>query len=271
MDWIIPFYTRRSEQHGPTGVLPHHRARASTIARLCGPAPRRVLELGAGAGGTAAATADLGYEVVAVELTPLRAAYAREIAHQPGRERFAVIEGDFYTVALEGQFDVVTYWDGFGIGADADQRRLLHRIAAEWLAPGGCALLEVFPPWAWAHAAGREERDEEHRQISRLAFDWSGSRFVEYLWNEGQPEAPLRQSIRCYAPVDLALLLEGTGLQLDRVEVSGEELLCVDDGGEIAVGGEDSGPTAASEHLATAWSYLVRLVTSSRATAVQQG
>ncbi|MFN5457566.1 MAG: hypothetical protein ACK5BX_41150, partial [Bradyrhizobium sp.] len=34
-----------------------------------------------------------------------------------------------YTIELAGRFDVVCYWDGFGIGSDADHRRLLRRIA----------------------------------------------------------------------------------------------------------------------------------------------
>jgi hypothetical protein len=38
------------------------------------------------------------------------------------------IEGDFYETEPPGKFDVVAYFDGFGIGTDEDQRRLLRRI-----------------------------------------------------------------------------------------------------------------------------------------------
>ena len=48
-----------------------------------------------------------------------------------------MVRADFYTVALDGRFDVVCCWEVFGLGDDADQRRLLRRIEAEWLAPGG--------------------------------------------------------------------------------------------------------------------------------------
>src|SRR5437016_2777968 len=80
MDWARNFYSTRSEWFGPTGIFPEHRARALDIARLCGRGSKRVLELGAGAGGTAAAMADLGYTVVAIEFSPVRAAFARDLA-----------------------------------------------------------------------------------------------------------------------------------------------------------------------------------------------
>jgi len=55
MEWVKPFYSRWSVLLGPFGILVHHRARAASIRRLCGGGPKRILELGAGAGGAAAA------------------------------------------------------------------------------------------------------------------------------------------------------------------------------------------------------------------------
>jgi protein-L-isoaspartate O-methyltransferase len=127
MDWAKRFYTRRSKWFGPTGIFPEHRARALEIERLCGRGRKRILELGAGTGGTAAAMADLGHEVVAIELSPVRAVFARELAAQ-GRTSLTLLEADFYTVDVPSQFDVVCYWDGFGVGSDADQQRLLRRV-----------------------------------------------------------------------------------------------------------------------------------------------
>jgi protein-L-isoaspartate O-methyltransferase len=83
MDWVKEFYTRKSEWFSPTGVLEHHHARAANSERLCGPGVKRTLELGAGAGGTATAMADLGHTVVAVEQSPLRSAYAKDLAKTP--------------------------------------------------------------------------------------------------------------------------------------------------------------------------------------------
>lgn len=42
------------------------------------------------------------------------------------------------------------------------------------------------------------------------------------------PENALAQSIRCYTPVDLNLLLEGTGLYLDHIEIEGQAVEIAD-------------------------------------------
>jgi hypothetical protein len=95
MDWIEPFYTKRSEWMGPTGIFASHRARAASIERYSGAGKKRSLELGAGAGGTAAAMADLGHSVIAVELSPLRASFARELAEERDEERGLMRGYDF--------------------------------------------------------------------------------------------------------------------------------------------------------------------------------
>ena len=47
------------------------------------------------------------------------------------------------------------------------------------------------------------------------------------------PENTLAQTVRCYTPADLALLLEGTGLGLKYIEIQGE---AIDFGGEYENG-----------------------------------
>ena len=54
-------------------------------------------------------------------------ASARRVAGEVTHGEMSVVQGDFYEVELDGTFDVVCYFDGFGIGSDADQRRLLRR------------------------------------------------------------------------------------------------------------------------------------------------
>ena len=139
--WVRDFYTQAGIWWGPgvqdeedSGV---HVKRAETVERSCGTGPKRILELGAGSGRTAAAMADLGHTVVAVELNSTDIRYAQELLQIPRKGALIVLEGDYYDVALDGCFDVVCWWQGFGLGSDADQRRMLRRIAYEWLAPGG--------------------------------------------------------------------------------------------------------------------------------------
>jgi len=247
MDWVEAFYTRKSEWHGPSGILPHHEERATTINRLCGAEPKRLLELGAGAGGSAAATADLGHAVVAIELSPLRAAYAQDLANESRAGALTIIHGDFYTTEFDHTFDVVTYWNGFGVGSDTDQRRLLKRIRS-WLTPAGVALVDVFSPWRWAREAGQTSRDEETGTVQQVDFDPVASHFLDRWWKEGDETHAITQSIRCYPPADLLLLLEDTGLALDLVEVDGTAI-------DIT-----RGEQTIQHPLWEAWSYLTKLV-----------
>jgi SAM-dependent methyltransferase len=166
MDWIEPFYTKRSAWMGPTGIFASHRVRAASIERYSGAGKKRILELGAGAGGTAAAMADLGHSVIAVELSPLRASFARELAQELRQGQLTIIEGDYYALDFPEPFDLISHWDSFGMGTDLDNRRLLQRMAEDWLAPEGCVLMDVFSPWWWIRQAGTEERDEKRGLLS---------------------------------------------------------------------------------------------------------
>lgn len=260
MEWVEHYYSKKAEWFGPTGIFPEHRERATTVQRLCGP-KKRVLELGAGAGGAAAAMADLGYQVVAVEVSPIRASHAQALAR--GRDGMHVVQADFYTVNLANRFDVVCYWDGFGIGSDADQRRLLRRAAREWLEDDGVMLMDVFTPWAWVRKAGREHRldhiwrlkggrvrtvDLEVPLKVRYGFDPVNCRFNDEHWPLRNRSQVIKQSIRCYTPSDFLLLLEGTGLRTDAFQVSGKKF-------EV-----EKFEYGMSEPLASAESYLVKLV-----------
>ena len=249
-EWVEPFYTQKSAWFGPSGILEHHRGRASTISRLCGPPPLRVLELGGGAGGSAAAAADLGYDVTAVELSPLRAEYARSLAIQARAGKITVVEGDFFTVDLDRDFDLVVYWDGFGVGDDEDQQALLRRVSDAWLAPHGSALIDVYNPWPWARAAGDETADAELDLVQRLDFDWQGCRFVDSWWPTHDPAQAITQSIRCYTLADFELLVAGTELEIATVEVDGAPL--------------DPHREVGAAELANAGSYLVKLVPRAR-------
>ena len=204
--------------------------------------------------------ADAGHSVVALEFSPTRAPHIRGLAAQPRPGSLTALEADFYSVSLAAEFDVVCYWDGFGVGADADQCRLLRRIASEWLKPGGCALIDVFNPFRWVRESGKEwildrnHSSHRYRQRRRFQFDVVRGCFVDE-WCPIDDETgicdetrAITQRIRCYNPADLQMLLERTGLSLSHVEV---------DGTPVAFG---SGEQDVHEPLRAAWSYLARLV-----------
>ena len=255
-DWIKDFYTQAgiwwgAEPHDDPG---DHRTRAAAVERLRGPGRWRVLDLGAGSGFTAAAMADAGHEVVGVELNPTDIAYAQQLLTIPRPGSLSMVEGDYYTVELDGHFDVVTWWEGFGLGSDADQRRVLRRIAHEWLAPGGCALIDVYNPTRPARHAGEavqldalEGVPGSVAMIERCHFDPVYNRWIDEWQPVADPGKALAQTVRCYTPMDLLLLLEGTGLALQRIEVDGQEV------------DFSSNRIALSEKLLEAWACLAQL------------
>jgi SAM-dependent methyltransferase len=223
MDWVRDFYEKQygwagwRERWGrfdPAERDPH----VDAVRRLAGEGPKRILELGAGTGTTAAALAEAGHDVVAIELLEPLASHIGELARGITSGSLRSVAGDFYRLEPGEGFDVVAYFDGFGIGSDDDQRRLLRRITG-WLEPSGCALIDVLTPWHWAKVAGDEEEFPEGTGIRyREDFDAGSSRMVEHMWRSGHEDEVVTQSLRCYSPADLRLLLERTGLILSVFE-----------------------------------------------------
>lgn len=222
MDWVKTFYSKQNEWFGvylgPIETA-HHR-RASLIEDLGElTSPAKILELGGGGGQTAAALANLGHEVSMIELLEESVERAEDLAQQMWKGSIHPILGDFYEYDFEPEFNLICYFDSFGIGEDADQRRLLRRIAS-WLKPGGCAIIEIGATWHWAGPANGFEMDLGGG-MRAYSFDALNCRLIDRWWLPENPEEVYHQSLRCYTPADLKLLLEGTGLKLQRIEPGG--------------------------------------------------
>lgn len=229
-DWVKDFYTQSDIWWGADAGEEYYAARLLAIERLGGPGPKHILELGAGSGAVAAALAKDGHSVTAVELTTAIQA-AQELSQDGWKGSLQALEADFYTVELGGPFEVICYWDGFGVGTDGDQRRLLRRIAGEWLAPRGTALIDVFHPARFARHADSEEILPPLKGVPgsvemrhRCRFDPLHCRWIDEWEPTAEPEKTLAQSVRCYTPADLRLLLDGTGLALRSIEIDGQAL-----------------------------------------------
>lgn len=220
MEWIESFYTKQDEWSGcytgPLSAQDHERAQivTTTLTDRRG----RVLELGAGGGQSALATAKQGHEVTAIELVTRNAAHARTLISHADPGTLRIIEDNFSTLALPETFDIICYWDGFGVGSDDQQRELLRRIA-HWLTPTGVALLDINTPWYWSKAAGR--RMSTSTYVRQYDFDADSCRLLDHWWPVGRPTEQVTQSLRCYSPQDIRLLAEETGLVLKRVEPGG--------------------------------------------------
>jgi SAM-dependent methyltransferase len=190
----LDFYDRTAWWLGTTEINERDRQRASFVDAL-GVCPLRVLELGAGFGGTAAATADLGHHVVALELSSTRIAFARRHAWTKRRGVLEVLQVDFNRVVLNQSFDVVAYWSGFGVGDDLAQLILLRRIH-QWLKVGGLAVIDIFDPIWWARANGTYEL--KNGICQQLGYDQLSRRLSVTRWPEGRASAAVTEAVRCY-------------------------------------------------------------------------
>lgn len=220
MDWVETFYRAQNEWFGVYlgEVEESHRERAALVDRITDTRTKKILELGAGGGQTAIALAELGHDVSMVELLEESVLHAQKLSHQMKVE-LQIQQGDFYEIDYKSNFDLICYFDSFGIGTDEDQRRLLKRIGT-WLKPKGCVIIEAGATWYWGGVANGRKMDLGacFRQYS---FDAQKSRLIDSWWRKDTPEIVVHQSLRCYTPVDFQLLLEGTGLKMVRLEAGG--------------------------------------------------
>ncbi|GAA5511763.1 hypothetical protein Dcar01_00476 [Deinococcus carri] len=212
MHWSHSFYERQDALTGcyRTPIHPFHTALAARVTAHRGQ-PGTLLDLGAGGGQFAVAAALAGHRVTALDLRQGAGEHTLELAAQHSTP-VHTLTGDFYVADPGGPFDAVCCWDGFGIGEDDEQRHLISRVAG-WLAVDGTAYVDVFTPWYWAHHAGFTRRTERYSQT--YGFNADGCRMLDTYAPRG--EAALTQSLRCYSPADLRLLLAGTGLMLAEV------------------------------------------------------
>lgn len=91
--------------------------------------------------------------------------------------------------------------------------------AALRLDSDGCAFIDIYAPWYWSKNAGQEMVLGKARR--KYDFDFRENRMLD-TWYEGEgSNKSVTQSLRCYSPEDLLLLLEGTGLQLIDLKAGG--------------------------------------------------
>lgn len=216
MDWVEEFYSLTGTWWGDAeaDVRAVDRARAQLIHDVA-PASSTVLELGCGYGATALAVATTGRHVVGIDLSDR---INRAVARTTPNATF--VHADFFVYRTTERFDVVCYWDGFGVGRDADQQRLLKRIADEWLASDGIVIIEVFHPEGWSSDDGLEEVKAASpadgyafRLGHRRDFDPTTSRAIDTWWEIGSKRRA-SQSLRCYQPEEFASLAAEAGLEV---------------------------------------------------------
>lgn len=220
MDWVKEFYAAQNNWFGVylVDIEEHHRERATLIHSMTSDVPKQILELGAGGGQTAIALAELGHEVSMIELLKDSVEHAESLAVERGVD-IEILQGDFYEVNIGKTVDVVCYFDSFGIGTDDDQIQLLKRIKS-WLKPNGCAIIEIGATWYWGGIAKGKIMDLG-ACFRQYDFDAKESRLIDSWWRKKDPTTVVRQSLRCYTPMDFKLLLKETGLKMVHLESGG--------------------------------------------------
>ncbi|WP_419893362.1 SAM-dependent methyltransferase [Oceanobacillus kimchii] len=223
MEWVRGFYEKQYSlwEVSDTEELESQQKLLNKLKKYTPSSCKKILELGGGRGYFAVAAAKLGYEVTVIELAENAVHYIYQLAKQEGvLSKITIIHENFYKTELTEHFDVVCYWDGFGIGDDQEQQVLLKRIH-RWLRPGGKVLIDIYTPWYWAKISVRAMQIEKGL-FRKYDFDAINCRMIDSWWKEGRETEKVTQSLRCYSPADLELLISDIPLTLTQCEPGGE-------------------------------------------------
>ena len=155
----------------------------------------KVLELGAGNGQLSNAIASQGFEVTTVELVQELVQFAKDNSSAPVN----ILCGDFYELNINESFDCILYIDGFGVGEDEDQLRLLNRIY-NWLNKDGYALIDIYEPNYWRQVYKGEIVLNDDATVFRMYdFDEQTTRFTDTWWHKNHAVEKYTQSLKCYS------------------------------------------------------------------------
>ncbi|ETT85271.1 class I SAM-dependent methyltransferase [Viridibacillus sp. FSL R5-0477] len=180
-----------------------------------------ILELGSGNGEFAVAAAMHEHHVSTVEIIPHAISKMFELAEENNvTRRIKAHQGSFYTISLADKFDAICYWDGFGVGTDADQQLLLHNIDY-WLKPDGTVFIDVYAPAYWAKTAG-QFMELSQTVCRQYDFDIETNRMLDNWWLTDNSDEKRQQSLRCYEVADFEKMLVNTSLAIEEIIPGGK-------------------------------------------------
>jgi cyclopropane fatty-acyl-phospholipid synthase-like methyltransferase len=191
---------------------------AFLLERLAAAPGHRLLDLACGHGRIALPFARAGWQVTGLDLSERSLALAREASAAEGL-KIEWISGDMREPP-QGPFDaVVNVFTAFGYFEDeAENQRVLDAVTAA-LAPGGLFLIDTInllnlaQRWVerfWERTDTGTLFLQEHR------FDALAGRSLArwtFVRDDGSREE-LLHSVRAYTPHELAVMLEGAGLEI---------------------------------------------------------
>jgi len=222
MDWINEFYFNQQKWSTSytSEITNKDKQKVKLLSEYIGKPPKKILELGAGGGQFAVAAANSGYDVTAIELIDIGIKHMKKLAKKRDKTKghIHIIKGNFYEVDLAEDFDVICYWDGFGIGTDNDQIKLLKRID-NWLNSEGSVFIDIYTPWYWTNVAGKEMTFGQYKR--KYDFDAERCRMLDTWWPKDRDNKKVTQKLRCYSPADIKLLLKDINLKINLIRPNG--------------------------------------------------
>lgn len=228
--WISSFYDAAAGWWGESWYegegLEH---RLEIVKRYANITEKRILELAAGTGETAAFLCDHGYTVVAVDISHNN--FELMSNFQKKQPNLQMREGDILEVDIQERFPTVCMFESFGFGSDQEQQRLLKRISENWLIPDGVLILDVYHPMGPILAAGKKQELDKLENVAGSMdmtdysyYDPIKSRWIDIWEPKNEKENKRMQSIRCYTPADFILLAGSCGLSIEKMIFCDKEI-----------------------------------------------
>lgn len=190
----------------------YYEEQAKEILEQTGKDIESLLELGAWDGSLARTISKNVSRITTVELIK----EMTEVAKKRNPSNINTIHGSFYDVELPDKFDAIIYIDGFGVGTDDDQLKLLKNIQ-QWLDDDGCALIDIYQPEHWKRADEIEMYpDPQHNPdiVRRYSFDHEQNIMMDTWRHKGNDKLEQTQYLKCYTPEEIHHLCSQSGLNV---------------------------------------------------------
>ena len=210
-NWTNEFYKMQFEFIGDYPESAYEES-AQEILEQIGKSVKSLLELGAGNGSLARALSTEIDNVTTVELVEEMVIKTRAL----NPSNIDAIHGSFYDVYLPKKFEAIIYIDGFGVGTDADQLKLLKNIH-HWMTDDGFALIDIYQPEHWKKADGFEMYPNPEKMpniIRKYSYDFEENIMMDTWWHEKDEDLKRTQYLKCYTPEEIHRLCQAAGLNI---------------------------------------------------------
>ena len=155
-----------------------------------------ILELGCGRGFEAIELSGRGHSVTAIDIVKEMIEFADRLQIKYRTDVDFICE-NILNYETNKTFDLICYFDGFGIFDDNGQKKLLNNIY-NWLSRDGLAVIDILNPVYWEKLNGKSLNYGNFSRVyyydektNRMIDEWS-------LYEDGKIQKE-RQILRCYS------------------------------------------------------------------------